>query len=1271
MSPSNGFEGFRNDEADQMRSMINSAASPLPALPDELLAALAREPPPADSTRTSLAYDRPEPHLESTSQSPFSLSYPLSSSASPPQPPTFQPLPPDQPAATGYSSCRTVSATPNSTLGGMTSSKSAIHSPPIPTSSPSRTRTILRSLPFGTISRGKASTPPTVPSPAEEYTIPSPRGYHLPPGLSPAQEEAFEFDRTQAVTAGGQTPGSASAYELRPSRSRTQTGSSSMSNTPSSGSINSRMPPAVVLAAEMSRADSSGSGRAPKSPVDGDAAEEHWRAIVAAGGRRGSALAEEYTRDLSLGRGEIEGVKLVEENDEGEEEDVDGSLRDLQRELAELAVQPTIPTRRPSVFSLRHQLATLSVDPLHYDSAAARPPASAQTAEGGPSSHTGEPGLSENQHTLDPVSPVSAADFIVAVVGPRHVGKSSVIRRGLKRPLADPFVLHEDEQGNRVTTSTTSFSIGGQRRTIEVLEIDEGMLRYSEEGVVWPDGLPQCEAAMLCYDASNANSLDSLSTLLKAFWTRGSDVPLIVLACKSGGPGATQPDAADPRLAANICNVYGAGIVQLDGGLEDPQRKSKECFNWVIRQIMDNRGESMASVPDSPTSSRRDSVQRGTTSFAYATVPDAAIHRPSASGPLALSVVEESPVTAEAQRSAQEQAELEAADAEADAAVAALLAATGAVDDDDAKLSAEPHTEMRGARPRTPLYVSATPAELDGKLQVAEVPPPPIERRGSKTTSMDLFFRREDLIDKFLFAAVAGNDEQFVTLFLITFRRFARPYDVLERLIERFDFVAQQQQTDPLLCRYGQMRLCGILSTWMQTSPGDFAAPTTFGLLQPFLESLLPRGATWVAHYAFELVPLLAPISSIPDPESGWAIPDKTADDSPSLSPVTPRPPLPERRPSHAASYASSSSFAPARPDAGQAASLVPSSTASGSADLVSYDGTPMSRQHTSSDVGTVETQASSAGTGASAEALTRTMPSSAMLVDLSNAILEMREQDIATQITRITWQAFSGMTPRDLMRHVLAPRDPSNPSVAFRVADGSVARSIGFVNHLANWTSTLILVQSRVKARARMIEKLLSVAVELRQQENFDALMGVLAGLNAQPIFRLSETFDLVTSKLDGDARLQPQRAIQPDGDSQRLPKKLRSLNRLMSASKAFAAYRLALANSGITMIPYLGVHLQDLTIVNESKSDRRDGLVNWSKFSQLGKSAAIVLDCAKVAPKLPVDKTIERCVLDVPLLDEDRQYTLSYAHQPRGEGKTGTRSRLRDLAKSTFAAT
>jgi hypothetical protein len=108
------------------------------------------------------------------------------------------------------------------------------------------------------------------------------------------------------------------------------------------------------------------------------------------------------------------------------------------------------------------------------------------------------------------------------------------------------------------------------------------------------------------------------------------------------------------------------------------------------------------------------------------------------------------------QRSAHEQDEIDAAEAEADAAVAALLAATG-VPHDDGHLTSEPQVDLQSARPRTPLDVSATAAELDGQLQVGQVPPPPIERRGSKTTSMDLFFRQEDLIDKFLFAAVAGN----------------------------------------------------------------------------------------------------------------------------------------------------------------------------------------------------------------------------------------------------------------------------------------------------------------------------------------------------------------------------------------------------------------------------------------------------------------------------------------------------------------------------------
>jgi hypothetical protein len=99
------------------------------------------------------------------------------------------------------------------------------------------------------------------------------------------------------------------------------------------------------------------------------------------------------------------------------------------------------------------------------------------------------------------------------------------------------------------------------------------------------------------------------------------------------------------------------------------------------------------------------------------------------------------------------------------------------------------------------------------------------------------------------------------------------------------------------------------------------------------------------------------------------------------------------------------------------------------------------------------------------------------------------------------------------------------------------------------------------------------------------------------------------------------------------------------------------------------------------------RDGKVNWSKFLQMGRSAAVVLDCARLAPSLPVDRGVARCILNVPLLDKDvshsppvtfisalitlysvqRQYTLSYTYQPRASSTkpvSGTRARLRTLA-------
>jgi hypothetical protein len=93
-------------------------------------------------------------------------------------------------------------------------------------------------------------------------------------------------------------------------------------------------------------------------------------------------------------------------------------------------------------------------------------------------------------------------------------------------------------------------------------------------------------------------------------------VPLIVLACKAQPPDQGR-NATDPTEAAKVCNIYGAGIVTLDGGLEDSNRKTKESFKYIIRQIMENRGEMIrppSVASNSPAMSRRGSAQYATTS---------------------------------------------------------------------------------------------------------------------------------------------------------------------------------------------------------------------------------------------------------------------------------------------------------------------------------------------------------------------------------------------------------------------------------------------------------------------------------------------------------------------------------------------------------------------------------------------------------------------------------------------------------------------------------
>ena len=60
-------------------------------------------------------------------------------------------------------------------------------------------------------------------------------------------------------------------------------------------------------------------------------------------------------------------------------------------------------------------------------------------------------------------------------------------------------------------------------------------------------------------------------------------------------------------------------------------------------------------------------------------------------------------------------------------------------------------------------------------------------------------------------------------------------------------------------------------------------------------------------------------------------------------------------------------------------------------------------------------------------------------------------------------------------------------------------------------WVQTLVVSTRDREARAVVLEQLISVAAECRGLRNFNAVMEITSALNATPIHRLSDTWDLV----------------------------------------------------------------------------------------------------------------------------------------------------------------
>jgi len=190
--------------------------------------------------------------------------------------------------------------------------------------------------------------------------------------------------------------------------------------------------------------------------------------------------------------------------------------------------------------------------------------------------------------------------------------------------------------------------------------------------------------------------------------------------------------------------------------------------------------------------------------------------------------------------------------------------------------------------------------------------------------------------------------------------------------------------------------------------------------------------------------------------------------------------------------------------------------------------------------------------------------------------------------------------------------------------------------NSVSFWVTTTVLLQPRLRDRIRALQKFVGVARALRAMNNFNTLMGVVAGFSTSSLSRLKHTF----------AGLKTRQQEQWD-----------ELTAMMNPASSFRALRAATEEAGRRCIPYLGMFLTDLTFMEDGNPDTvdrdtRHQLINFQKHMMIYKSIDALLryqnsaDYASIAKAEP----LYTFLYELPTLDENALYSLSLEREPRG---------------------
>ncbi|KAI3361337.1 hypothetical protein L3Q82_013520 [Scortum barcoo] len=250
----------------------------------------------------------------------------------------------------------------------------------------------------------------------------------------------------------------------------------------------------------------------------------------------------------------------------------------------------------------------------------------------------------------------------------------------------------------------------------------------------------------------------------------------------------------------------------------------------------------------------------------------------------------------------------------------------------------------------------------------------------------------------------------------------------------------------------------------------------------------------------------------------------------------------------------------------------------------------------------------------------------------------------IAEQLTKIETELFVRLVPYHCLGSLWSQRDKKGrEGVCW-----SVRATVRQFNKLANavLASCLCPTKLRSQQRARLLEKWISVAEECRARKNFSSLYAIVSALQSNPIHRLRRTWqdtdreavrryeELSEIFSDKDNYSQSRELLKEEGTSKFANIDNRLNNRHLNKSNAQGT------------VPYLGIFLTDLTMLDTAIKDRLDnGYINFDKrrreFEVLAQIRLLQSSCKNCV--FVTDDTFLQWYHSVPTLTEEESLSTS----------------------------